>query len=116
MAHGRGLRARMQGTGGDQGRGGSEGNMNGMKSLNYSLASMKTKPAQFHWFNHGGSKRRSSLTPAVMCVAAFMLSSFVWHFFTLGDAGLIIGSAVVTNATNFPPFASFFYTNFACSE
>ena len=49
--------------------------------------------------------RRSSLTPTVMCVAAFMLGSFVLHFFSLGDAGLIIGSAVVTDAANFPPFA-----------
>ena len=56
------------------------------------------------------------MTPAVMCATAFMLSSFVLNFFSLGDAGLIIGSAGVIDAANSPPIASFFYTNFACSE
>ena len=76
---------------------------------------MEAKPAHFHRFIHGGSRRRSSLTPAVMCAAAFMLSSFLLNFFSLGDAGLIIGSAGVTDAANSPPIASFSFTNYACN-
>ena len=51
--------------------------------------------------------RRSSFTPAVMCAAdASMLGSFVLSFFSLGDAGQIIGSAGVTDAVHSPPIAS----------
>ena len=61
---------------------------------------METKPAHFHWFIHGGSRRRSSLTPAMMCAAAFMLSSFVLSFFSLGGVGENISFAGVTDAAN----------------
>ena len=50
-----------------------------------------------------------------MCAVAFMLSSFVLHFFSLGDAGLIIGSAGVTDAANSLSFASLSFTNSACN-
>ena len=53
----------------------------------------------------------SSSTPAVACAAAFMLDSFLLNFFSLGDVGLIIDSAGVTNAFNPPEIASFSLTN-----
>ena len=53
------------------------------------------------------------MTPAVMCVAAFMLSSFVLSFFSLGGVGENIGSAGVTDAANSPPTASLSFTNSA---
>ena len=76
---------------------------------------METKLAHFHWFSHGGSRRRSSLTPAVMCAAAFMLSSFVLSFFSLGGVGENISSAGVTDATNSQSTASLSFTNYACN-
>ena len=53
------------------------------------------------------------MTPAVTCAAAFMLSSFLLNFFSLGDIGLFIGSAGVTDAANSPSTASLSFTNSA---
>ena len=64
-------------------------------------------------FTHGGSRRRSSFTPAVRY--AFMLSSFVLSFFSLGGAGGIISSLGMTDAVNSPSTASLFFTNSSCS-
>ena len=50
--------------------------------------------------------------PPVLCAAtAFMLSSFVLSFFTLGGAGQIIGSTGVTNAVHSPPISSLSFFN-----
>ena len=76
---------------------------------------METKPAQLLWFIRGGSRRRSSLTPAVACAAAFMLGSFLLNFFSLGDVGLTIGSAGVIAAANSQSTASPSFTNYACN-
>ena len=53
------------------------------------------------------------MTPALMCAAAFMLSSFLLNFFSLGDAGLIIGYVGVIDPANSPLTASLFFTNSA---
>ena len=42
-----------------------------------------------------------------------MLSSFLLNFFSLGDAGLIIGHVGVTDAANSPSTASISFTNYA---